>query len=64
MFHWVAEPAPTDPAEAGLGQEFPTQADAEAWLSASYEDLADAGVDAVSLCEGDRVVYGPMSLHA
>lgn len=42
---------------------FPTQAEAEAWIGESWQELLDAGVDAVSLLEGDRVVYGPMSLH-
>ena len=66
MFRWVAEPAPDADAaaEAGLGQVFPTQADAEAWLTASFEDLVEAGFASVTLLEGDRVVYGPMSLFA
>ena len=29
-----------------------------------WSDLAAAGVDAVTLFEHDRQVYGPMSLHA
>lgn len=42
---------------------FPTQTDAEAWLSESWEDLGDEGVDSVTLsCDG-AVVYGPMSLQ-
>ncbi|WP_040160598.1 hypothetical protein [Mobilicoccus massiliensis] len=41
---------------------FPGQGEAEAWLSESWAELADAGVEQVSLLEGDRVVYGPMSL--
>ncbi len=41
---------------------FPTQADAEAWLSAEWPTLADAGVKAVTLRRGEDVVYGPMSL--
>jgi hypothetical protein len=49
---------------AGLPQErFPTQADAESWIGESWRELLDGGVDQVSLLEGDRVVYGPMSLH-
>lgn len=43
--------------------EFPTQADAESWLGENWRDLLDAGVHAVSLLEGETVVYGPMSLH-
>jgi hypothetical protein len=42
---------------------FTDQQAAEAWLSAHWPDLADAGVDEVTLlCDGE-VVYGPMSLH-
>jgi len=49
---------------AGLPQErFPTQADAESWIGESWRQLLDGGVDQVTLVEGDRVVYGPMSLH-
>ena len=48
-----AQPAPT----------FTSQADAESWLGMTYPDLLDAGVDEVTLLEGERVEYGPMSLH-
>lgn len=43
--------------------DFPTQGDAESWVGESWRSLLDAGVDGVTLLEGDRVVYGPMSLH-
>ncbi len=43
---------------------FPSQSDAESWVGETWQDLADQGVDAVTLFEGDREVYGPMSLHA
>lgn len=43
---------------------FVSQADAESWVGLVWRDLADAGVDAVTLREDDRVVYGPMSLQA
>lgn len=42
---------------------FPSQADAESWVGEAWADLLAQGVDQVSLLEGDRVVYGPMSLH-
>lgn len=61
MFRWLADP---DADGVGLDQRFGSQADAEAWLAASWEELADAGVRTVTLTEGDRVVYGPMSLSA
>lgn len=45
-------------------QEFPSQSDAESWVGEVWRDLLEAGVDAVTLFEGDRKVYGPMSLHS
>jgi len=45
-------------------RRFASQADAESWVGEIWADLAEAGVDAVTLMESDRVVYGPMSLHA
>jgi hypothetical protein len=52
-------------APPGMGSpEFPSQSDAESWVGEVWRDLLDAGVDAVTLLEGDREVYGPMSLHA
>jgi hypothetical protein len=51
-------------AAAGAGQTFPSQSDAESWVGEVWRDLVDDGVDAVTLFEGDRLVYGPMSLHA
>ena len=41
---------------------FPTQAEAEAWLGEEWPTLADAGVSAVTLRRGEEDVYGPMSL--
>ncbi|MFI7674377.1 hypothetical protein [Actinophytocola sp. NPDC049390] len=42
---------------------FTDQTAAEEWLSANWRHLLDAGVDEVTLLDGDEVVYGPMSLH-
>jgi hypothetical protein len=44
-------------------QGFPTQADAETWVGETWQELLDGGVEAVTLCEGDREVYGPMGLR-
>jgi hypothetical protein len=65
-YYWAATPEPSDElvVDLGLDAEFDDQSRAEAWLSASYVDLAEAGVHAVSLYEADRLVYGPMSLEA
>ncbi len=46
------------------GQRFANQADAESWVGEIWADLAEEGVDAVTLFEHEREVYGPMSLHA
>jgi hypothetical protein len=46
------------------GQRFASQADAESWVGETWSELASEGVDAVTLFDGDRQVYGPMSLHA
>ncbi|WP_165807262.1 hypothetical protein [Nocardioides currus] len=52
-------------AAAGFeGQRFLSQADAESWVGEIWAELAEAGVDGVTLFEHDRQVYGPMSLHA
>lgn len=43
---------------------FPSQSDAESWLAEQWRELAEAGVDAVTLGHQGTVVYGPMSLRA
>jgi hypothetical protein len=52
-----------DLADLGLDQRFPTQGDAETWLGEFYPELMEAGVEAVSLYEEGRLVYGPMRLE-
>lgn len=64
---WVYESSdgrPVDPLPpAAVTDPFPTQSDAETWVGEAWRGLLDAGIDAVTLYEGDRLVYGPMSLH-
>jgi hypothetical protein len=43
---------------------FPSQSDAENWFGENWHELADAGVDAVTLHREGVVIYGPMSLRA
>ncbi|HWB65825.1 MAG TPA: hypothetical protein VG708_03225 [Mycobacteriales bacterium] len=45
------------------GAGFPTRSDAETWIGETWRELLDAGVDAVTLLEDGREVYGPMSLQ-
>lgn len=51
-------------AAEGLLPRFDDREGAEEWLGAFHEDLLELGVAEVSLCEQDRVVYGPMPLGA
>lgn len=48
----------------GHPHSFSSQGDAESWIGEVWRELAEAGVDAVTLFEADREVYGPMSLQA
>ncbi len=65
-YTWIcldaAGEAMSDPDPAS--STFPDQAEAEAYLGEEWQALAEAGVEAVTLCHGDQVVYGPMSLRA
>jgi hypothetical protein len=65
-WHWRLEDSDgnTVTSSAGDGQTFPSQSDAESWVGEVWRDLLEDGVDAVRLFEGDREVYGPMSLEA
>lgn len=42
---------------------FPSQAEAESFIGEAWRDLLAAGVEQVSLFEGERKIYGPMSLR-
>lgn len=58
------DPAGQQVPGAGTDAPFPSQVEAEAYLGESWQDLADAGVGAVTLHRDGEVVYGPMSLEA
>ncbi|MEI2775267.1 MAG: hypothetical protein V9G19_04705 [Tetrasphaera sp.] len=62
-YRWRCLGPDQEPVAGAPEPAFPTQADAEAWLGESWEELADAGVSAVTLLDHDTVVYGPMSLE-
>lgn len=53
-----------EPSEDLAGQRFVSQADAESWVGEIWTELAEEGVASVTLFEGERAVYGPMSLSA
>ena len=60
---WRGETSDGTAVEGEVPDRFPSQADAESWIGEAWSELLDRGIDQVSLLEGDRVVYGPMSLH-
>jgi hypothetical protein len=58
---WRLEKA--DGRTVGMSEEtFSTQADAESWLGENWRSLRADTVDAVTLLDGETIVYG-MSLH-
>ena len=65
-WHWNLLDTQGQPMHASdamaANQRFPSQSDAESWVGEQWPFLLAAGVAAVALCEGDRVVYGPMTL--
>ncbi len=62
-YTWRFEAGDGSPVERADADRFPSQADAESWVGEAWQELLAEGVDQVTLLEGDRVVYGPMSLH-
>lgn len=60
---WRAVDAAGAEVAGGGSPEFPTRGDAESWLGEAWEELAGSGTEAVTLLEGEREVYGPMSLR-
>lgn len=61
-FRWRYLTAAGEPVP-GPDEAFDDQQAAEDWFGAEWQALRDAGVDAVTLLDGDTEVYGPMSLH-
>jgi hypothetical protein len=48
----------------GESPAFSSQSDAESWLGEVWRELVDAGASQAALYDDERLVYGPMSLHA
>ncbi len=61
-FRWRYEDA-DGAAVAGPSATFDDQIEAEDWLGRQWPGLLGAGVEAVTLLDGDDEVYGPMSLR-
>ena len=58
----AADGSQVQPEGAPEPESFPSQSDAESFIGESWRELLDAGVQQVTLFEGDRKVYGPMAL--
>ncbi len=64
-FQWRYEDssgAEVDAPETPVAEVFPSQADAETWMGENWRELLHAGIAQVTLLDGTREVYGPMSL--
>ncbi len=61
-FYWRYQTTSGIPVD-GPEETFDDQAEAEAWFSDIWAELRAQGVDAVVLHDGEKQVYGPMSLH-
>jgi hypothetical protein len=61
-YRWHYEDA-TGAAVDGPDIDFEDQDGAEDWLGGNWSALLDAGILQVTLLDGEREVYGPMSLH-
>ena len=62
VWHWRCLDAAGAEVVRDEAPRFPSQGDAETWVGEVWRDLKDEGVESVVLCEGERDVYGPMSL--
>lgn len=59
----AADGTAVSPPEAPQAEAFPTRSDAETWVGENWRELLSAGVEQVTLLDGEREVYGPMSLR-
>jgi len=59
---WRLEDAHGDPVTGPASPTHPNQSDAESWIGETWRELSEAGVAQVTLLDGSKRVYGPMSL--
>ena len=62
VWHWRCLDASGGELTREEDPRFPSQGDAETWVGEVWRDLKEEGVESVVLLEGEREVYGPMSL--
>jgi hypothetical protein len=56
-FYWRFTPADAAPTDPLAPSSFPSQSDAESWLGESWRELSAAGVESVTLVEGQSTRY-------
>ena len=56
-YHWRFTPADAVPTDPPPPSSFPSQSDAESWLGESWRELSAAGVETVTLVEGQSTLY-------
>jgi hypothetical protein len=56
-FHWRFTPSDATPSDPPAPSSFPSQSDAESWLGESWRELSAAGVDSVTLVDGQDTLY-------
>lgn len=56
-FHWRLTPADAAPDDVPAPSSFSSQSDAESWLGESWRALAAAGVETVTLVDGQSTLY-------
>jgi hypothetical protein len=59
---WRYEDRNGAPVHGPAHVEFGNKSDAESWLGEEWRNLLEQGVSQVTLIEGERIEYGPMSL--
>ena len=59
---WRLEDAHGEVVSGAVSPSHPNQSDAESWIGEQWRDLRAAGVAQVTLLEGSKKIYGPMSL--
>jgi hypothetical protein len=56
-FHWRLTPADRTSGDTNPPSSFPSQSDAESWLGEAWRELSAAGVQSVTLVDGQQVLY-------
>lgn len=62
-YHWRFTPPDAAPSDPPAPSSFPSQSDAESWVGETWRELSAAGVESVTLVDGQSTVYD-MSLAA